>query len=254
MQRRYLNLFIIVSFMLLVEGCGENHIMVKEKAGMQVPKRFKKEVTKTHEMDYLLYLPEDYYKSEKKWPLILFLHGKGQRGTDLEKIKEHGLPKLIEQGEDFQFVIVSPQCSQWRWHPDKLDGLIALLDRIESEYNIDTDRVYLTGLSMGGYGSWALVYQYPHRFAAVAPVCGGIDPVHADKFKDVPVWAFHGAKDDVVPLSRSAEIVEAINKQGGEAKLTVYPEAGHDCWTVTYENPQLYEWFLEHRISDRKKD
>ena len=251
---RYMCLFIIALFVISVGGCEENNIMAKGKAGSQVSGRFETEKTETIAMDYLLYLPKDYYKSEKKWPLILFLHGKGQRGNDLEKVKEHGPPKLIEEGREFDFVIISPQCSEWRWWPDKLDGLIALLDRIEADYNIDTDRVYLTGLSMGGYGSWALAYEYPHRFAAVAPICGGLDPVLADKFKDVPVWAFHGAKDDVIPLSRSAEIVDSINKMGGNAKLTVYPEAGHDSWTVTYENPQLYEWFLEHRISDRKKD
>lgn len=244
----------IILVLILSGLLGVGIAMVKNtNSGGQSPQKFHKEVTKTLEIEYLLYLPEDYEK-QQKWPLILFLHGAGQRGNDLEEVKVHGLPKLIEQGKDFPFVIVSPQCSEWRWWPDKLEVLIALLGQIEADYNIDTDRVYLTGLSMGGYGSWAMAYEYPHRFAAVAPICGGLDPVLADKFKDMPVWAFHGAKDQVVPLARSAEIVESINNMGGSAKLTVYPEAEHDSWTQTYENPELYEWFLQHRISDRKRD
>jgi predicted peptidase len=254
MRKQYLNLFIVALFVLLVGGCEENNIMAKEKAGSQVSKRFEKEVTKTLVMDYLLYLPKDYGKSEQKWPLMLFLHGAGERGDDLKKVKVHGPPKLIEHGKEFGFVIVSPQCPEDWWWPEKREEVIALLDDIESRYDIDTDRVYLTGLSMGGFGSWAVASRYPERFAAMAPICGGIEPFFAQNFKDLPIWAFHGAKDQIVPLSNSAEIVEEIKKLGGDAKLTVYPEVEHGGWTVTYENPRLYEWFLEHRISDRKKD
>jgi len=107
-------------------------------------------------------------------------------------------------------------------------------------------------LSMGGFGSWALANDQPDLFAAVVPICGGIEPFFADNLKDVPIWAFHGAKDTTVPLSQSSDIVEAIKKLGGDAKLTVYPEAGHDSWTETYDNPELYDWLLEHRLSDRK--
>ncbi|MBN1796544.1 MAG: prolyl oligopeptidase family serine peptidase [Sedimentisphaerales bacterium] len=228
--------------------------MSKEKAGSQVSKHFEKKKVETIMMDYLLYLPEDYGKSEQKWPLMIFLHGAGERGSELEKVKVHGPPKLIEQGREFEFVIISPQCPQDLWWPEKMEEIIALLDEIESKYDIDTDRVYMTGLSMGGFGTWAVASKYSERFAAIAPICGGIEPLFAEKFKALPIWAFHGAKDQVVPLSNSARIVEEIKKVGGNAKLTVYPEAGHDSWTVTYENPQLYEWFLEHRISDRKKN
>jgi len=184
--------------------------------------------------------------------LILFLHGAGERGSDLKKVKIHGPPKIVSQGKDLPFIIVSPQCPQESWWPKEIETLTALLDDIEARYNVDTDRVYLTGLSMGGFGSWALANDQPDLFAAVVPICGGIEPFFADNLKDVPIWAFHGAKDTTVPLSQSSDIVEAIKKLGGDAKLTVYPEAGHDSWTETYDNPELYDWLLEHRLSDRK--
>jgi len=225
----------------------------KANAGKQVAQSFEKRLVKKVALKYLLYLPKGYGEKERDWPLMMFLHGAGERGDNLELVKKHGPPKLIEQGKHFEFIIVSPQCPEGLWWPEKVDALLALLDYIESKYDVDTDRVYLTGLSMGGYGSWALARKYPERFAAVAPVCGGIEPFFAEDLKDIPIWAFHGAKDTTVPLSRSAEIVKAIEKLGGNAKLTVYPEAGHDCWTPTYNNPQLYKWFLSHRISDRKK-
>jgi predicted peptidase len=113
--------------------------------------------------------------------------------------------------------------------------------------------VYLTGLSMGGFGSWALACRYPERFAAVAPICGGGDRYRVSRLKDVPVWVFHGAKDPVVPVQASVDMVEALKKAGGNVQLTVYPEAQHDSWTETYNNSKLYEWFLSHKRNDQKK-
>jgi predicted peptidase len=220
-----------------------------EVAMAQKSQEFKTTVT----CKYLLYLPEGYGQKGKKWPLILFLHGAGERGDNLELVKRNGPPKLIEQGKKFEFIIVSPQCPEKDWWPTKTDILIALLDEIESKYDVDKDRVYLTGLSMGGFGSWTLGCSYPERFAAIAPICGGGERFFAGRLKDVPVWAFHGKKDTIVPLDRSQEMVDAINAAGGKAKLTVYPNAEHDSWTQTYDDPALYEWFLSHRISDRKK-
>ena len=118
-------------------------------------------------------------------------------------------------------------------------------------YDIDQDRVYLTGLSMGGYGTWALASKYPDRFAAIAPICGGGTMIMALGLKDMPVWAFHGAKDQVVPLAESERMVETINARGGNAKLTVYPEAGHDSWTKSYDNQELYDWLLSHHGGKR---
>ncbi|MBN1844321.1 MAG: prolyl oligopeptidase family serine peptidase [Sedimentisphaerales bacterium] len=200
---------------------------------------------------YWLYLPAEYGRTEKKWPLILFLHGAGERGDNLELVTKHGPPKLARQGKAFPFIIVSPQCPTNYWWPTELEVLNALLDEIIEKYPVDTSRIYLTGLSMGGFGSWSLACRNPERFAAVAPICGGGQPYLAGQLKDVPVWAFHGGKDPVVPPKLSEEMVQAVKNAGGDARLTVYPEAGHDSWTEAYNDPKLYEWFLSHQ---KKKD
>jgi predicted peptidase len=221
------------------------------KAGKQSAQEFSKKVTKKVECKYLLYLPADYGKdAEKKWPLIMFLHGAGERGSNIKLVAKHGPPKMIAQGKEFDFIIVSPQCPNDLWWPEQTDLLINLLDEIEKKYRVDTDRVYLTGLSMGGFGTWSLAARFPQRFAAIAPICGGGERYAGYRLKDVPVWAFHGAKDSVVPVEESKKMVEAVKKAGGEAKLTIYPDAEHDSWTQTYNNPELYEWFLEHRIKN----
>jgi predicted peptidase len=235
-------------------GCGTAMGTKLGKAGEQSSQAFNKKITKTVDCNYLLYLPADYGKDAKKqWPLIMFLHGAGERGNNIAVLRKQGLPKMIGQGKNFDFIIVSPQCPNDIWWPERTDLLIGLLDEIEKKYNVDTDRVYLTGLSMGGFGSWSLAIAYPNRFAAIAPICGGGEKYGGYRLKKVPVWAFHGAKDPTVPLVRSQEMVDAVKKAGGDAKLTIYPEAQHDSWTETYNNPELYTWFLSHRISDRKK-
>jgi predicted peptidase len=217
------------------------------KAGQQ-EHMFEAQITKTVRLNYLLFLPKGYGEDQQqKWPLILFLHGAGERGDDLELVKIHGIPKIAEQREDFPFIAVSPQCSKFSWWTAELDALNALLDEVMKEYAVDTDRIYLTGLSMGGFGTWLLAMAYPERFAAIAPICGGGDPQKAFILKDVPTWVFHGAQDQTVPLERSEEMVNALKECGGDVRFTVYPEAGHDSWTETYDNPELYEWFLKHK-------
>ena len=207
-------------------------------------KPFQKSFTGTIGYNYLLFLPEGYLDSTDNRPLILFLHGAGERGNDLEKVKRHGIPKIVETWDRFPFIAVSPQCpANQYWLADLLNEL---LDEIEGAHRIDTDRVYLTGISMGGYAAWQTAIEYPDRFAAIAPVCGGGNPDEVCRIRHVPVWAFHGAKDPIVPLSESEEMVNALRKCGGDARLTVYPEAGHDSWTETYNNPGLYEWFMSH--------
>jgi predicted peptidase len=221
---------------------------------VQKAKSFEKKVTRTVGLDYLLFLPKDYdAKGSKTWPLIFFLHGAGERGTNIAKVAAHGPPKVVKHKPEFPFIVVSPQCpSGSRWSDDVL---LALLDEITDEYKVNTNRIYLTGLSMGGFGTWSLGLTHPERFAAIAPICGGgdilaillPDPKKARALKSLPVWAFHGAKDEVVKVAESERMVEALKKTGNSAKLTIYPEAGHDSWTVTYNNPALYEWFLEHQ-------
>lgn len=242
---------------------------------MQTRQKFSTQTSKQAELGYLLYLPPGYdAKAAKQWPLILFLHGSGERGTNLAQVSVHGPPKLVKKSppvpkheadearasreaatklEAEKFIIVSPQCpSDQAWDPEVVLGL---LDSVLAKHKVDASRVYLTGLSMGGYGSWALLAKAPERFAAVAPICGGGNTIDfllpgrgkAAALKATPVWAFHGAKDPVVLLAESERLVALLKKLGvKDVQLTVYPEAQHDSWTATYNNPKLYEWFLSH--------
>ncbi len=211
-------------------------------SGKQVPQQLKTQVPV--EMGYLLYLPQNY-EQQDSWPLMLFLHGAGERGTDLDLVKKHGPPKLVAAGREFPFIIVSPQCREQRWwQPVELN---ALLDEIVRKYKVDEDRIYVTGLSMGGFGTWSLAAYAPRRFAAVVPICGGGETYWTRRFAHLSCWVFHGAKDHVVPIQRSQEMVDALKKNGGDARLTVYPEAGHDSWTETYNNPELYRWLLQQK-------
>jgi predicted peptidase len=197
-------------------------------------------------LHYWLYLPnaKDMGETEKP-PLMLFLHGAGERGDNLEVVKKHGPPKLVAAKPDFPFILISPQCPRnERWQPAQLAQLV---DHVAKIQNADTNRLYVTGLSMGGYGTWALAAAYPDKFAAAAPICGGGDTASAEKLKDLPLWVFHGEKDSVVPAQRSKDMVAAIEKAGGKPKLTLYPEAAHDSWTETYNNPDFYTWLLSQR-------
>ena len=209
--------------------------------------------TRTGELKYLLYLPPDYSKSsDKKWPLMLFLHGAGERGKDVQRVTVHGPMSLVKQGTNFPFIIVAPLCPSgeiWQNEP-----LLQLLDRVTKNYAVDTNRVYLTGISMGGYGTWKLGIENAARFAAIAPICGGGNMIEIimgtwDKgapLKSLPIWAFHGAKDDVVPLEESERMVKQLKKFGvRDVKLTVYPDAKHDSWKLTYADPKFYEWLLK---------
>ncbi len=218
-------------------------------APAQQAKTFEAQITITARMEYLLSLPAGYDTSkEKSWPLVLFLHGAGESGNDLAKVKIHGPPKIAETNGPFPFILVSPQCPGRGWNPDVLN---ALLDSILAQYRVDKDRVYLTGLSMGGYGTWLLAAAHPDKFAAIAPICGGGNAADAKKLARLPIWVFHGAKDPTVPLQRSQEMVDALKAAGGHPKFTVYPDAGHDSWTATYENPEFYKWLLEQKRDRR---
>ena len=199
-------------------------------------------------LDYLLQLPKGYAESEQNWPLMLFLHGAGERGDDVSRVAAHGPPALIQQGElNFPGIVISPQCPKGDWWtaPEQLLALGALRDSIEAKYRVDSKRIYLTGLSMGGFGSWALARHTPERFAAVVPVCGGGDPLMARQLKDLPIWVFHGAQDPVIELERSEEMVNALKAKGANPRFTVYPEVEHDSWVQAYSDPALYQWLLK---------
>jgi predicted peptidase len=211
---------------------------------------FERTVSSAVEGRYLIHLPDGYDDSEQRWPLILFLHGSGERGNEIERVSIHGPLKRIREGFDLPFVIVAPQVPEGeRWTPERLDAVMAdVLER----YRIDDERMYLTGLSMGGYGTWDFAMSRPDVFAAIAPICGGGQAHFACVLRDTPVWAFHGARDTVVPAERSREIVRVLEGCDGNIHYTEYPDAGHDSWTETYANPALYDWFLQHRRSAGK--
>ena len=210
-------------------------------------------ITQSGELPYLIYLPKNYSATNgQRWPLMLFLHGAGERGTDVQRAGIHGPMKLVKQGREFPFIIIAPQCPEkqlWQSEP-----LLQLLEHVAEKFAVDPKRIYLTGLSMGGYGAWQLGLRHPEKFAALVPVCGGGNAIEAllgpgdkgDALKNLPIWAFHGAKDDVVPVSESERIVNELKKRGvREVKLTVYPEAKHDSWSETYQNPELYQWLAK---------
>jgi predicted peptidase len=208
---------------------------------------FEKEMVKKVNLEYLLYLPANYDEN-KKWPLIMFLHGAGERGSNIELVKIHGIPKIVENDDAFPFIAISPQCPEKAFWGMYNDVLFELLKEIENTYSVDKSRVYLTGLSMGGYGTWMLAIKNPEEFAAIVPICGGYDdPDEVRKIKDIPVWAFHGAKDEVVPMKHTQELVDILTECGGNVKFTIYPDANHDSWTETYDNPELYKWLLNQK-------
>ncbi len=203
--------------------------------------------TKEDHLDYLLFLPEAY-RQRKKWPLILFLHGAGERGSELDLVKAYGLPNRLEAWPECPFIVLSPQCPAESYWTFKLESVRALLDQIDEMYAVDSERIYVTGLSMGGLGTWLLSMIYPHRFAAIAPVSARANRTTACLIKDMPIWIFHGERDDVVPVSESQKMYAALQECAApEVKFTVYPDAGHDQWEKTYANPELYAWFLSHQ-------
>jgi predicted peptidase len=215
-----------------------NAVQRKQKLETQVVKNIK--------LEYLLYLPKTYRASKERFPLILFLHGSGERGSDLENIKLHGLPKVLEAGLELPCIVVSPQCPGDSWWDT--EALTVLLDQLEQTLRVDPDRICVTGLSMGGFGTWELAIRNPKRFAAIVPICGGGEPIFTREITHLPVWVFHGAKDDVVPLEYSQRMVKALKKYGSKrVKFKIYKHAKHDSWTKTYANPKLYAWMLEQK-------
>jgi poly(3-hydroxybutyrate) depolymerase len=211
--------------------------------------------SETDTMRYWLFLPSNYgaYVQSGGAPLLLFLHGAGERGTEPEeinKVKVHGPAKLLDNAEfakKFPCITVSPQCKKgFAWSPAQL---MLLLDHIEKNYKIDKSRVYVTGLSMGGFGTWMCLNESPNRFAAAAPICGGAKVDWAEKMTDIPIWAFHGDKDPVVTSALSEKMVEAIKKTGGKkVVLTLYEGEGHDSWTRTYNNQMLFDWMFQQTL------
>jgi predicted peptidase len=219
-----------------------------------------KQIVKPVRLRYLLWLPDRYEAHEgKSWPLILFLHGRGERGADLSLITRYGLPARLAQGFVLPAIVAAPQCStdsDWTLHDD---ALLALLDELISGYHVDRSRIYLTGLSMGGREAWRLAATNPSRFAALVPICGrrpdGVRSIEDTRpLCDLPIWVFHGAHDQVVPIAESDGIVAALRSYGANVRYTVYADAGHDSWTQAYAEPDLYTWLLSQQRADGQSD
>lgn len=234
---------------VLLAGCGGCMLAHSTRAPVQAEAEFRGRVTRDVSARYLVYTPMGYTKDRReKWPLLLFLHGAGERGDSLKRILVNGPPKLVQTDAHFPFVVVSPQArADSIWSNLALD---ALIDDVVRRYAIDPDRIYLTGLSMGGYGVWQMAMEFPRRFAAIVPVSAGGVPSGACALKHMSIWAFHGAKDDIVPLDRAQQIIDRIRTcpgKTGDVRLTVYPEATHDAWTRAYSESGMFMWLLEQR-------
>lgn len=219
-------------------------------ADPQLPVDFSHTVCREVTLNHLVALPAHYADdADRRWPLVLFLHGSGERGNELERVKTNGLPKELAAGREVPAVVLSPQCpADARWETDLMvAALHALLDDAMTRYRIDPDRVYVTGLSMGGAGTWAVAAEQPARFAAIAPVCGRVDPALAVRLRRVPVWAFHGAQDDIVPVATTQVMAEAMARAHGDMRTTIYPDAGHDSWSAAYADTAFYAWLFAQK-------
>ncbi|MBN2890346.1 MAG: prolyl oligopeptidase family serine peptidase [Bacteroidales bacterium] len=193
---------------------------------------------------FLTYLPDNYKADLQKYPLILFLHGAPQRGSNIEVLKDEALPKELENGLNIPFIVVAPHCPIGEsWDPQKLYDFYNEMLKL---YRIDKNRVYITGFSMGGFGLLKFVRDYPGLFAAAAPVCSGGSKYFAETIASVPMWFFHGQEDKVIDIENTRELVEELKKFGADIDFTIYPDLAHDVWTPTYKKPELYDWFLKY--------
>jgi predicted peptidase len=216
----------------------------------QHTQKFSGEYQRAVSGQFLLYLPKGFSEHPAvRYPLLIFLHGSGESGTDINKVKANGPPKFLDTRPDFPFIVASPQAPDADTGFD-LAAMNVLLDQLLQNLPIDKDRIYLTGLSMGGIDAYRWAGERPGTFAAIAPISAAGNTYDACKLKNVPIWAFHGGKDENVKTADGQAMVKASKECGGNIKLTIYPELGHSAWEPAYVDPALYEWFLSHRLSN----
>lgn len=196
---------------------------------------------------YISSYPRDFDEN-KKYPLLIHIHGAGGRGEDLNLLKQAGPLFEIGNGKELPFIVIAPQCFVDTWF-EIMEQLLEFIDSMVDIKNVDKNRVYLSGVSMGGYTCWQVAMIKPETFAAIVPVCSGGMYWNAVRLKNTPIWAFHGALDDSVYVSESINMVNAVIKNGGNAKLTIYPDVKHNSWEKTFHNDELYAWLLEHKLS-----
>ncbi len=209
---------------------------------MQVPREH------PTEMHYLEYLPRGYHEdTNRHWPLVIYLHGIGESGTDLEKVLRFGPPKIIAEGKDLPCIIISPQVPRGYFWFRESNWTLEILEKVMRERRVDRDRVHATGNSMGAFGAVLLVAREPQLFASCVSVCGGVDFMDSLRLRDVPLRAYHGAKDPIIPVEESRRMVEMVNRIGGQAELILYPDLGHNCWDRAYDDPNLWQWMLAQK-------
>ncbi|QMW06057.1 carboxylesterase family protein [Spirosoma foliorum] len=193
---------------------------------------------------YLLYLPKDYATNKAAYPLVIYLHGGSQKGNDLAKLKTYGLPHLVDKGRDFNFIIASPQCPDGKfWSTD--NWFDSLYNELITKYRVDQKRVYLTGISMGGYGAWQTAIAYPDKFAALVPLCGGCDDsTQVCRIRHIPIWTFHGIDDDLIPISETERLVRRLDACKGNVKFTRLEKTGHQIQYL-FEDQAIYDWLVK---------
>jgi len=244
--RRSLTLAATLTFVLLTAtGCYNRvatAIMEHRIHTMQMPRDH------PNEMHYLVQLPRGYHDDTNRlWPLVFYLHGVSESGKDLEKVLRFGPPKIVAEGKELPCIIVSPQVPRGYFWFRESSWTLEILEKVMRDYRVDRQRVHATGNSMGAFGAVLLVAREPQLFASCVPVCGGVDYMDSLRLRDVPMWAFHGADDPIIPVEESKRMVEQVNKIGGHAKLTIYPGVGHNSWDRAYDDPELWKWMLAQK-------
>ena len=237
-------LFAVVANSQSADGTPESQPV---KTGVMTPQKIQKNLTISVQGQYLLFLPETYGQSNKRFPLILFLHGSGESGTDLNKVKKIGIPRVAPLRKNFPFMVLAPQCPKTEWWTDTrmIIRVMAMLDEVCNKYRVDRSRIYLTGLSMGGFGTWALLEQFSNRFAAAGVVCGsGGNPYLAYRMRNVPIRIYHGGVDKNVSILNSRSMDSALKKVRANVEMIVYPKMGHSIWKRVYTSDNFYDWLL----------
>jgi predicted peptidase len=205
-----------------------------------------------NEWKYTLFVPAEY-KGNRLYPLLVYLHGYGARGVDGDKPTTDGPGALIKEREKtFDMLVLFPQSESGSWEADTEDGqrVMAILEEVLRDYTVDWRRIYLTGTSAGGFGVWSLAARYPHKWAAIVPICGGGDPASVEAIQHIPCWYFHGACDKVIDVGQSRNMIAALRDVGAKPRYTEYPDEGHNCWGRAYATPELWDWLRRQRLGE----
>lgn len=237
MYRSIFKFSILSVLLLLMQACAaQSHLIQDELKAVTI-----------ENLQYYLYYPEDYFDSDKDFALLLFLHGGGESGRDINEIKKNGPPKMLAEGKQFPFLVLAPQnphAKKW-WNTE---AVVQLLDSVVNTNRVDKNRIYLTGLSRGGSASWELATQYPEKFAAMAVVCGMTPLPYAHWIdRDLPIWVFHGEADQVIGVEESDKMVEKLRNIGQDVRYTRYKGVGHNAWSRAYTTDSLYTWFIKQK-------